>query len=72
VRPGGQIRQAHSTASDLDDQLEGIEESFNLLHIEAMRRTVLDMADHLNEAKALAAKLIHFASFPIVDAGTES
>jgi hypothetical protein len=37
-----------------------------------MQRTVLDMADHLNEAKALATKLIHIASFVIVDAGKES
>jgi hypothetical protein len=60
------------TAGDLDDQLEGIEESFNHPHIEPMRRDVLDMADHLNDAKALATKLIHLASFVIVDAGKES
>lgn len=69
---GRQIVEAQRTATDIDDQLENIEESFDPPHIKHLQHTAHDMTGHLKEARALATKLVHAASFVIVDAATEA
>ncbi len=65
-------RRRPSAGADIDDQLENVEECFNPPHIEVLRRTAHDMANHLNKAKTMAARLVHTASLVIVDAGKET
>jgi transcriptional regulator with XRE-family HTH domain len=62
-----QIQQARNVATDIEDQLASVEESFDVPFIEHLQRAAQDMADGLEVARSNAKTLSSIASQAIVE-----
>ena len=65
------FKQAQQVASDIDDQLESVEESFDLPGIDDLRQVAQNMDAALQTAQSCASTLIALASGAIVEARTD-
>jgi hypothetical protein len=66
-----QILQAQGVAADIGEQLEAVEETFDLAHIESLQRVARDMAGHLDAAYAKARELSSSTAVAIAEAPEE-
>jgi transcriptional regulator with XRE-family HTH domain len=67
-----QIQQARDVVADIEDQLESVEESFDLPGIDGLRQAAQDMAAHLETARSTASTLASMTSGAIVEPTTKS
>ena len=58
-------------AADIEDQLESVEESFDLPDIDGLRQVARDMADQLEAAQSNANTLVSIATRAIAKAPKE-
>jgi transcriptional regulator with XRE-family HTH domain len=66
-----QIQQARNVATDIEDQLDSVAESFDVPGIEGLRQAARDMADQLEAARSNAKTLASIASFAIMETPEE-
>jgi transcriptional regulator with XRE-family HTH domain len=64
-----QIKRAQETAADIGDQLESVEESFDLGGVDDLRQVAEDMGAALQAAQSTARILVALVSGAIVEAG---